>query len=144
MVWRGDEFVDVHQKRISSLTEGQIQQLREAFVQYDILAISQDDVDDACQQRATCQTRAHLSVTVGGEHYSLKHDHGCMQREADHRSDFKCGRGPIFCRMSRIENAVARTIGVHRWIGGGGTSSSKDERPIPSNPNNDEVINPFE
>lgn len=144
VVWRGDEFVDVRQRRISSVNEGEIQQLREAFIQYDILAISQDDLDEACRQRATCQPRAHLSVTVGGEQYSLKHDHGCTQREADRRSKFKCGHGPIFCRMSRIENTVARTIGVHRWIGSGGTSSSKDEGPIPSNDNNDEVINPFE
>lgn len=144
VVWRGDEFVDVRQKRVSSVPEGQIQQLRDAFVQYDILAISQDDLDDACQQRVTCQSRAQLSVTVGGEQFTLKHDHGCSQPEATGRSEFACGDGPIFCRMSRIENVIARTVGVHRWIGSGGTSSSKDEGAVPSTSDTDDVIEPFD
>jgi hypothetical protein len=128
VVWEGHHYVEETGRRIDTLSRMELRRLREYFVTHNFLALDRKKVQSACTSRVTSQPVNQIELAVAGVRRDVPDSYGCSQPEtADTSERYDCGRGPIFCRLKRIDQGVADVVGVAKWIGDGTPDGDDDD-----------------
>jgi hypothetical protein len=128
VVWEGHQYVEEAGRRVDTLSLAERRNLRQHFVTHDFLALDREKVKSACTSRTTSQQVNEIELAVAGVERDVPDHYGCSQPEATETSErYDCGRGPIFCRLKRIDQRIAGVVGVAKWIGDGTPDGGGDD-----------------